>query len=162
MNWSGLRDERCGIARFLSVLGDRWALLILRESFRGARRFETFREGLDISPTILTRRLKELCEEGILERVAYQERPTRHEYLLTEKGLDLYTVMMSVVQWGEKHYPDERGFNTRLEHSACNHTFTPVPDIRCSECGESVPPTEVRIHMDAKRPAPRAPGESRT
>ncbi len=159
MQWSDLKSDRCPIARFLSVLGDRWTLLVLRQAFRGDRRFETFREELDISPTILTRRLKVLCEHGILERVAYQERPTRHEYRLTEKGLDLYPVMMAVVAWGEKHAPHERGSDFVLEHARCSREFTPVPEFRCSECGEGVSPLEVHGHKRDEPVVQRRGGE---
>ncbi len=144
MKWNELRTEPCPIARFLSVLGDRWTLLILREAFLGARRFEAFRERLDISPTILTRRLGSLCEHDIFERMTYQERPPRQEYRLTRKGVDLYGVLMSITHWGNKHDPDDRGPSMRFKHTKCAHDF--VPEIHCSECGEAVPPLEVRVH----------------
>ena len=93
MKWDELHLEQCAVARFLSVLGDRWSLLILSDCFLGVRRFETFMQRLGISRTSLTQRLADLCENGVLERVAYRERPTRYEYRLTTKGLDLQPVV---------------------------------------------------------------------
>ena len=145
MKWEELGLEQCAIARFLSVLGDRWTLLILSDSFLGVRRFETFMERLGISRTILTQRLGDLCENGILERVAYQERPVRYEYRLTLKGLDLYPVFMAMTQWSNAHQAAKGGPPILFEHSRCAHDFT--PELRCSECGEAVPPWEVRARV---------------
>jgi len=142
MKWDELRLEQCAIARFLSVLGDRWALLILSDSFLGVRRFETFQDRLGISRTILTQRLADLCENGVLERAPYQERPTRYEYRLTKKGLDLYPVFMAMTRWGNQYYADEGGPPILFEHSRCEHDFT--PELCCSHCAEPVPPWEVR------------------
>ncbi len=153
MKWGELCDEHCPIARFLSVLGDRWALLILSDSFLGVRRFETFRARLGISRTTLTQRLGDLCEAGILERAVYQERPTRHEYRLTSKGLDLYPVMMGMVQWSNKYYADEGGPPLLYEHTRCSSDFS--PRVSCSECGEEAPVWEVRVRE--RPPLPNLP-----
>ncbi|MDJ0847808.1 MAG: helix-turn-helix domain-containing protein [Myxococcota bacterium] len=153
MRWSELGDEQCAVARFLAVLGDRWALLILSDSFLGVRRFETFMERLGIPRTTLTRRLETLCEHGVLERVAYQERPERHEYRLTAKGLDLYPVMMAMTQWGNRYYADEGGPPILFEHARCGADF--VPEVACSECGEVVAPREVRART--RPPMPHLP-----
>ena len=153
MRWDELRLEQCAIARFLSVLGDRWSLLILSDCFLGVRRFETFMARLGISRTILTERLADLCENGVLERVAYQERPTRYEYRLTGKGLDLYPVVMAMTQWGNKYYADAGGPPILFEHAGCSHDFT--PEVRCSECGEPVPAWEVRARV--RPPIPELP-----
>ena len=142
MKWDELQLEQCSIARFLSVLGDRWSLLILSDCLLGVRRFETFRERLGISRTILTQRLADLCESGVLERNQYQQRPVRHEYRLTKKGLDLYPVIMTMSDWGNRYYADEGGAPIRFEHERCSQDFS--PELRCSECGEPVPPWEVR------------------
>jgi DNA-binding HxlR family transcriptional regulator len=146
MQWTELSEERCPIARFLAVMGDRWALLIIRQSLRGSRRFEEFRRQLGISPTILTRRLQELTDHGIFTRKVDPERPKRPEYQLTPKGLDLASVLMTAIFWGEKYYPDKRGSEWVLEHSACENEFTPVPQVSCSECEEPVPSHEIRLY----------------
>ena len=145
VRWADLRAERCGIARFLSVVGDRWALLILRESFRGARRFDEFLAALDISPTTLSRRLRELSDDGIFERVPYQARPVRYEYALTEKGVDLHTVFLAALAWSEKHHPDPSGFLTQLDHTRCGHELEPRPETRCGHCGDTVAPLDIRM-----------------
>lgn len=150
MRWSELCDEQCAIARFLSVLGDRWALLILSDSFLGVRRFETFKARLGISRTTLTQRLADLCDAGILERVVYQERPPRHEYRLTWKGLDLYPVMMAMAHWSNEYYADEGGPPLLYEHTRCSRDF--APRVGCSECGEEVPVWEVRVRKRAPMP----------
>src|SRR5690606_25090596 len=101
MKWVELSREPCSVARSVAVIGDRWTLLILRDCFLGVRRFEGFQERLGISRTIIADRLKVLTDEGVLEKAPYQERPVRHEYRLTQKGLDLYPVILAVVSWGD-------------------------------------------------------------
>ena len=98
-------DQNCSIARSLEVLGDRWTILVMRDAFMRVRRFEDFQRNLGVARNVLTDRLGRLVEEGILERVPYQDRPARFEYRLTEKGIDLWPVMMSLLQWGDRHYP---------------------------------------------------------
>ena len=78
--------QNCSVARSLEVLGERWTLLILRDCFLGVTRFERFARRLSLAPNILSKRLRTLTEAGVLERVAYQERPERHEYRLTPTG----------------------------------------------------------------------------
>ncbi len=92
----------CPVARSLDLVGDAWTLLIVREALAGARRFDDFVDRLDIPRTTLTNRLGTLVDGGILERIAYQEAPLRHEYQLTEKGRGLRTVIVSLLQWGEE------------------------------------------------------------
>ena len=102
-------DQNCSIARSLEVLGDRWTILVMREAFMRVRRFEDFQRNLGVARNVLTDRLGRLVEEGILERVPYQDRPARFEYRLTEKGIDLWPMMMALLQWGDRHYPAEAG-----------------------------------------------------
>jgi DNA-binding HxlR family transcriptional regulator len=85
MRWNELADERCSIARTVSVIGDRWTLLILRDCFLGIRRFEAFEARLGITRHILADRLKKLVDEGVLKKVPYRDRQERHEYRLTQK-----------------------------------------------------------------------------
>lgn len=156
MHWNELAEEPCPIAKFLSVFGDRWTLLILRQAFRGTTRFETFQAQLDISPTSLTSRLKGLVSAGVLDKFAYQEKPARYEYRLTRKGIDVYPVVMSMVEWGTKHFPDERGSEYVLEHTTCGHEFVPTTQIHCAECKSAAPALEVRGHYRGTT-ADRAP-----
>jgi len=92
----------CPIARSLDQVGEAWSLLILRDALLGARRFQDFEERLAIPPNTLARRLKLLCERGLLERRRYAERPPRDEYALTEKGRDLLPVLLSLAAWGNR------------------------------------------------------------
>ncbi len=102
MRWEELDREPCSLARSLSIVGDRWTLLVLRECFLRVRRFEEFEQRLGIARHVLADRLKKLTDAGVLTKVPYQERPRREEYRLTEKGLDLYPVMLSLLDWGDK------------------------------------------------------------
>ncbi|MDX1735496.1 MAG: helix-turn-helix domain-containing protein [Halioglobus sp.] len=140
MKWHELAQQQCSVARSLAVIGDRWTLMILRDLFLGARRFETLRDSLGISRTILTERLNLLESEGVIRRHAYQERPLRHEYHLTGKGVDLYPVLLTIVGWGDKYYAGEDGPPIVQHHKACGHDFHAV--LTCSECGEAVSPFE--------------------
>jgi DNA-binding HxlR family transcriptional regulator len=136
MKWEDLAQEPCSVARSVAVIGDRWTLMILRDCFLGVRRFEAFQERLGISRTIIADRLKHLTEEGVLRRVAYQEHPTRYEYRLTDKGLELHPVVMAIVHWGDRHYAGEAGPPLLHRHKTCGCDFHPVQT--CSECGEQV------------------------
>jgi len=91
----------CSVARSIDLLGDGWTMLILRDAFYGVRRFERFQQTLGIARNVLAARLGRLVEEGVLERVAYQTNPVRHEYRLTDKGLALYDVVLAVMRWGD-------------------------------------------------------------
>ena len=145
MRWNDLEDQQCSLARAISVLGDRWTLLILRDCFLRVRRFEQFQSRLGIARRVLAERLDKLVEKGVLKRVAYQERPLREEYRLTEMGLDLYPVIMSLVHWGDKHLAGDRGAPILHQHKTCGQDFVPV--LTCSECGEPVSPQDVRPRM---------------
>jgi DNA-binding HxlR family transcriptional regulator len=134
MKWEELAQEPCSVARSVAVIGDRWTLMILRDCFLGVRRFEAFQERLGISRTIIADRLKHLTQEGVLRRVPYQENPTRYEYRLTDKGLDLHPVIMAVVHWGDRHYAGDAGPPLLHRHKTCGCDFHPVQT--CSECGE--------------------------
>jgi DNA-binding HxlR family transcriptional regulator len=142
MKWNSLEDEPCSLARTVAVIGDRWTLLVLRECFLRVRRFELFQANLGITRHLLAARLKKLVRFGILKRVPYQARPPRHEYILTQRGLDLYPAMMALVHWGDVHMADERGRPLLHEHKTCGETFDPV--MICSECGEPVDAKSVR------------------
>ncbi len=92
----------CPVARSLDVLGDAWTLLIVREALAGARRFDDFVEILGIPRTTLTSRLNGLVDAGVLTKRRYEDSPPRHEYVLTEKGVALRTIVVSLLQWGEE------------------------------------------------------------
>src|ERR1700756_1270493 len=161
MKWEALEEEACSLARTIGVIGDRWTLLILRECFLRPRRFEGFQSALGITRHLLAERLKKLVRTGVLRRIPHQESPKRHEYILTQKGLDLYPIMMAIVHWGDTHMVDERGRPLLHEHKNCGKLFDPV--MVCSECGEPLQAKEVVTHPGpgaqpdpAKISAPRA------
>lgn len=96
-------DDPCPIARSLACVGDSWSILILRDAHAGLTRFDQFRKSLGIAPTILTRRLAVLTEEGLLEKRLYSERPPREEYVLTAAGRDFLPVLFMIGDWGRQH-----------------------------------------------------------
>jgi DNA-binding HxlR family transcriptional regulator len=95
-------DWDCSIARSVDILGDWWTPMVIRSALLGARRFEHFTDGLGIPRNVLTERLNRLVDEGIMTKVAYQDRPVRHEYRLTEKGVALYPVIVAMLEWGNE------------------------------------------------------------
>jgi DNA-binding HxlR family transcriptional regulator len=144
MRWDELEKEACSVARTVSVIGDRWTLLILRDCFLRVRRFEAFETRLGITRHILADRLRKLVAAGVLRREAYQQRPLRYEYRLTQKGLDLYPVLMAIVSWGDAYMAGKRGRPLLHRHQICGKDFTPV--TTCSECGVPLNPKEVHVH----------------
>jgi len=102
MKRTSLGHMNCSIAQTLDVVGDPWTLLIVRDALFGIERFDDFRRSLGIPRATLTSRLDTLVEHGVMERRRYQDRPERHEYILTDKGRDLRRVMVSMLQWGDE------------------------------------------------------------
>lgn len=136
MLWKDLDQQPCPIARSLSILGDRWTLLIVRDCFLGVRRFEAFQSSLNISRTILRDRLGQLLDAGILMRHPYQDNPVRHDYLLTAKGKGLSDAMLVLAAWGNAHLGDNGAPLVRHVHKLCGHVFAPM--VTCSHCGDGV------------------------
>lgn len=127
-------NQNCSIAGALDVVGERWSLLIVRDVFLGLRRFDEIQANLGIARNVLNTRLKRLEEQGVLERRLYQERPPRHEYRLTEKGLDLWPTIVALMQWGDRHAVAPAGPPVLLEHRGCGGA---VDEHRiCARCGE--------------------------
>lgn len=149
MRWSEIGGEDCSVARTISIVGDRWTLLILRDCFLGVRRFEAFQEKIGVTRPILSDRLRKLVDAGVLARVPYQERPPRHDYRLTEKGLSLYPIIVGLAHWGDTHLSGEAGPPLFRRHKACGHIFDPV--LTCSECGEPVGPRDVSVEARSAR-----------
>jgi DNA-binding HxlR family transcriptional regulator len=141
--WS--RDN-CAVEGTLSVIGERWTLLVLREAFLGVRRFDQFRRNTGVARNILSDRLNTLVAHGILRRELYQERPQRYEYRLTEKGLDLYPVLLTLMEWGTRH---AEGRAMTLTHKACGATA--MPHLACPECGEPVKARDMQAPRTATR-----------
>ena len=130
----------CSIAATLAVIGDRWTLLILRDVFRGVRRFSQLRDDLGIAKNILSDRLQKLVDAGVLETVPYQERPVRHEYRLTQKGVDLSPSLVALMHWGDRWYADDSP-PTVLVHQRCGTALEQV--TRCPDCDEDLTPRQI-------------------
>lgn len=94
---------QCPVAQALVSVGDAWSILVLRDAHAGLTRFDQFRKSLGIVPTMLTKRLKALTEDGLLEKRLYSERPPREEYVLTEAGRDFLPVLMMIGAWAHRH-----------------------------------------------------------
>lgn len=116
MKWQDLDEEVCPVARALSVVGDRWTLLILRDCFMGHTRFESFIESLGVTRHVLSDRLNRLVSAGVLEKRLYQTRPRRHDYVLTERGHALGPVLRALKDWGKAHRPLRRPSGVRVDH----------------------------------------------
>src|SRR6476659_7456184 len=136
MRAAQLAEENCSIARPASLLGDRWTLVILRQAFSVIKRYEDFQTSLGISRSLLSDRLGKLVDAGILRREPYKDAiRTRERYRLTDKGLDLYPVLMALREWGDR-YMAEDGPPVRVQHRGCGGE--PTIELRCSKCGEEV------------------------
>jgi DNA-binding HxlR family transcriptional regulator len=137
------RVENCSIERTLAVLGEKWTLLVLREAFNGVRRFADMQVGTGAPRQVLSARLAKLVEEGLLRKVPYREpgRRQRDEYRLTQKGLDLYPIMVSLMHWGDRYMADPSGPSVVLAHRDCG---SPI-DVRlhCAEGHEVPSPRQV-------------------
>jgi DNA-binding HxlR family transcriptional regulator len=132
------------VAATLRVTGDRWSALLIRESFYGSTRFDEFQQHLSIATNILTQRLRRLVDLGILTRTAYQQRPARHEYRLTEKGLDLYPVPLSMLAWGDRWVFAGQP-PVRLTHKKCGRPLRPI--LTCSACAEPISRADIAFRL---------------
>ncbi|GJG95296.1 helix-turn-helix domain-containing protein [Cupriavidus pauculus] len=101
------KHSACPTARAIERVGDTWSVLILREAFYGATRFDDFQKRLGIAPNMLTRRLTKLVDEGLLERRAYSAHPPRDDYVLTARGRDFRPVLLMLMDWGTRHFADQ-------------------------------------------------------
>lgn len=145
----------CSIARSVDLLGDWWTPLVLREAFLGVRRFDDMQRSLGIGRNVLTQRLKRLVEEGMLDRVQYQGKPDRYEYVLTDKGRDFYPVLAAMIAWGDRWLSGDEGPPIVLRHKACGHDMT--ARVVCSECGEPIEARDVRARLGPGYPADTPP-----
>lgn len=145
MSLAGLATQTCSVARALSVVGDAWSLMIVRELFLGSRRFDEFLAHTGISPHLLSVRLRGLEADGIVERRAYQERPLRHEYRLTGKGSDLWPVITALRQWADRWGEWPHGPPVKVRHRACGH-LARAKSV-CAACGDEMGPLDVDVVM---------------
>ena len=127
-----LRVRDCSIKRTLDVIGEKWTLLVLREAFYGARRFEQFLANVGCARTLLSERLATLVEHGVLQREPYREagQRERHQYLLTAKGHDLFAALVVLMHWGDRWEAGPQGGPVVVRHRECDQ---PVHvELRCA------------------------------
>jgi DNA-binding HxlR family transcriptional regulator len=109
----------CAVASTLDLVGDKWSLLVVRDLLRGSATYGELQNSFERIPTnILADRLKKLEQAGLISKSAYQERPVRHAYALTEKGKDLGEVLLAIVRWGRKHIPGAQILGSPTLHAA--------------------------------------------
>lgn len=133
MSRSDLHSHACTIARAVAQIGDEWSLMIVRELFLGSRRFEDFLRLTGISSHLLSQRLKKLDAQGVIRQERYSDRPPRHEYHLTQKGRDLWPVIVALKQWGDQWLTDQ-ATPVEIIHKTCGKIAK--PQMTCSDCGE--------------------------
>ncbi|OUS24290.1 transcriptional regulator [Gammaproteobacteria bacterium 45_16_T64] len=136
MRWDEIDSQVCSIARTLSIIGDKWTMLILRDCFLGVTRFSDFQKSLGITKHRLSDRLGKLVDAEILKKHIYDESYRRHEYKLTKKGIELYPVLMSLVSWGDKWTADKDGAPLEYIHQPCGHKIN--AGAACEHCDGAV------------------------
>jgi DNA-binding HxlR family transcriptional regulator len=136
--------ENCSIARAFEIIGSRSAILVLREAFFGARRFDDFARRVDVGEPAVAARLKELTTHGLLERVPYREpgQRTRYEYQLTKKGRSLFPVLTALREWGDAWMAAPEGAPVRSVHRGCEASVR--LQLVC-DAGHDVAPEELEV-----------------
>jgi DNA-binding HxlR family transcriptional regulator len=116
----------------MDLLGDQWTLLVLREAFYGVTRFDKFQMSLGIARNTLTERLDRLVGAGLLDRVRYQDRPARYEYVLSDMGRDFFPALVAIMRWGDRWLSDGMRPPVTLLHNDCGqHTHA---EVHCAHC----------------------------
>jgi DNA-binding HxlR family transcriptional regulator len=131
----------CSIARTLDVVGEKWALLAVREVFLGNRKFDEMVRRTGAPRDTLAARLRTLVGAGILERRQYHEHPARFEYYLTDAGRDLYPVIVTLMRWGDQHLAGADGPPLVLQHKCGHHMEA---QVICQACGEPLQARDTR------------------
>lgn len=152
MSRADLSRRTCTVARTAEIVGDSWSQMIIHELFLGTRRFDEMQRLTGASPHLISVRLKRLEAEGIVRREAYSTRPVRHEYRLTEKGRDLWPLIIAMKSWGDRWMDTDKAPIT-LTHKACGHETR--PHLVCSACNEPIAAVttsfEISEDMQAER-----------
>jgi DNA-binding HxlR family transcriptional regulator len=136
-----MQSTECSIEATLKTVGDRWTLLILRNIFRGIKRFETIQQDLGVARNLLSKRLQHLVENGVVERFLYQEKPDRYEYRLTNKGRALSPSLIALMQWGDQWCSSVEP-PVKLIHHTCGSPLT--HSVKCDTCETDVRANEIR------------------
>ncbi len=143
MRQTSFADMHCSLAHSLELVGDWWTPLILRDLFLGLNRFDDLAIDLGISRNLLTTRLAELVQHGVLERQRYSERPRRDRYVLTQGGRELAPIFAALTAWGDRWATPPGGPPAIFQHRVCGQHFT--PRVACSQCGRSVTAEELDV-----------------
>jgi DNA-binding HxlR family transcriptional regulator len=130
------RFEADSVSRTLALVGERWSLLILRETFFGVRRYGEFARNLSIPRPTLSARLKTLVDAGLLDRVPYATDPERHEYRLTQAGRELFPAIVVMMRWGDKYLAGADGPPILLRHNDCGEIAQAY--VACGNCGKEI------------------------
>ena len=145
MRASQLVKMTCTIARSVDAIGDPWTIMIIKELFLGQRRFDDIQTYTGVSPHLLSVRMRKLEKQGIVQRHLYQQRPTRYEYRLTEKGLDLWPVLVALKDWSAKWGRWPGGEPLNIRHKTCGHV------TMLKACAKTKPATKGKITVRAAR-----------
>ena len=135
-------DQNCSIARALAVVGERWTLLIVRELALGRTRFRDLQANVGVSTNVLTDRLADLVEHGVVTKTRVEARGQVHDYRLTETGWDLLPVLIALTAWGDRHAAGEQGPPRVWWHVDCEHETEPT--LTCSHCRRALERGSVR------------------
>jgi len=130
------RFEADSVSRTLELVGEKWTLLILREAFFGVRRYGQLARNLGIPRPTLSSRLRTLVDAGLLKRVPYATEPDRHEYRLTQAGIDLFPSIVALMRWGDTHLAGPEGPPIVLRHNECGEVADPY--LACRTCGGEI------------------------
>ena len=141
MRVTSLSEWNCSIAKTLDVVGEWWTLLILRDAFRGTRRFDDFQASLGMARGVLTARLRKLEQAGVIERRQYSQCPPRHEYLLTDAGQALRPILLALKEWGDRYV--NPGAEPVIFQHTCGAEFQPL--TVCAACNEPVRDGELTV-----------------
>ena len=141
MGRTDFTQMRCPVARAMAVLGERWAMLVLRECFYGTRRFDEFERNLGIAPNILSARLRDLAAHGLIEKLPAPG--ARHEYRLTEKGRDAFPVFLALKGWADRWMTGPEGPPVVLEERATGVPVQSPPAL--ASTGEPLRPEDIRV-----------------
>jgi DNA-binding HxlR family transcriptional regulator len=140
MTRTSLDHHNCSFARTVDLIGDRWSLMILRDAFYGVRRFSQFKRDLGVTQAVLSARLAQMVDHGLLAREPVGAEKAREEYRLTSKGRDLFPVIVSLMQWGDRWIHHETGAPVILADSQSGR---PVDRIEVTVGGEPRKPTNL-------------------
>ena len=143
MRQTSFAEFHCSLARSLDVMGDWWTPLIIRDLFMGLSRFEDIAISLGISRNLLSSRLNDLVDKGVVERLPYSEHPARHLYQLTRAGRELVPILTALIEWGDRWTNPPGGPPVILRHKKCGHHTKPY--VACSHCGERIGQEDLEV-----------------